>query len=81
VYFWANENNEPIHVHVSKGDPSPNATKIWLTMAGKCVVATNGSRIPDKELNKICELVEAQFFYICRKWKEFYIVDSIKFYC
>ncbi|WP_345788314.1 DUF4160 domain-containing protein [Desulfosporosinus orientis] len=22
VYFWSNENNEPIHVHVGKGKPS-----------------------------------------------------------
>ncbi len=29
VYFWANENDplEPIHVHVSQGAPSSNATK------------------------------------------------------
>ena len=25
VYFWSNENNEPIHVHVAKGKPTPNA--------------------------------------------------------
>ena len=34
VYFWSNENNEPIHVHVAKGKPTPNATKIWLTKSG-----------------------------------------------
>ena len=34
VYFWSNENNEPIHVHISKGSPSPNAAKIWLTSKG-----------------------------------------------
>ena len=34
VYFWSNENGEPIHVHVSKGKPTPNATKIWLTKSG-----------------------------------------------
>lgn len=22
IYFWSNENNEPIHVHVSKGRPN-----------------------------------------------------------
>ncbi len=31
VYFWSNENDEPIHVHISKGIPSKNAAKIWLT--------------------------------------------------
>ena len=34
VYFWSNEEGEPIHVHVSKGRPTPNATKIWLTRTG-----------------------------------------------
>ena len=52
VYFWSNEKGEPIHVHVSKGKPSPNATKIWLTKKGGCIVATNGSKIPSKDLNE-----------------------------
>lgn len=25
-YFWANEGLEPIHIHVSKGTQTPNAT-------------------------------------------------------
>lgn len=24
VYFWSNENEEPIHFPIAKGDPSPN---------------------------------------------------------
>lgn len=31
IFFWSNENYEPIHVHVCKGNPSANATKIWIT--------------------------------------------------
>ncbi len=38
VFFWSNEVNEPIHVHVSKGQPTPNATKIWLTRSGGCIM-------------------------------------------
>ena len=36
IYFWLNEYYplEPIHVHVSEGVPSENATKIWLTLSG-----------------------------------------------
>ena len=51
VYFWANENNEPIHVHVSKGKPVASSTKIWLTKDGGCILASNGSKIPSKDLN------------------------------
>lgn len=38
VFFWANESDplEPIHVHVCEGVPNANATKIWITKAGKC---------------------------------------------
>ena len=52
VFFWSNEQGEPIHVHVSKGRPAPNATKIWLTRTGGCIVANNGSKIPEKELSQ-----------------------------
>ena len=33
IFIWYAESNplEPIHVHVSEGVPSENATKIWLT--------------------------------------------------
>ena len=30
VYFWTNENDEPIHFHIAEGKPSENATKIWV---------------------------------------------------
>lgn len=81
VYFWSNENNEPIHVHVGKGKPSANATKIWLTVSGGCIVANNGSRISQNELNKLLEIIAAQYFMICAEWKNHFKVDEIKFYC
>ena len=81
VYFWSNEEGEPIHVHISKGKPSPNATKIWLTKTGGCIVANNGSKIPNRELNVLMEFISAQFFLICAKWKQFFVVDTISFYC
>ena len=48
IYFWTNENKpvEPIHVHIAKGKPSENATKVWITSAGKCLLCNNNSRIP-----------------------------------
>lgn len=81
IYFWSNEDGEPIHVHISKGKPSPNSTKIWLTKRGGCILANNGSQIPDKELNKLMVFISAQFFLICAEWKKFFVVNEIKFYC
>ena len=48
VYFWANEGDplEPVHVHISEGIPSANATKVWITRAGKCYLCNNNSISP-----------------------------------
>ena len=81
VFFWSNENGEPIHVHIAKGKPSPGATKIWLTRSGGCVVANNAGRIPQSDLNELMEIISAQFFLICRKWKEHFCVEEIQFFC
>ncbi|MBR3198873.1 MAG: DUF4160 domain-containing protein [Bacilli bacterium] len=81
MYFWSNENNEPIHVHISKGKPTSNSTKVWLTKAGGCILANNSSRIPQKELNSLLEIVGLYYFKIVSKWKETYGEDQVRFYC
>lgn len=81
VYFWANENHEPIHVHISKGKPTKNSTKIWLTKTGGCVVANNKSRIPEKDLNILIEAISLYYFQIIAKWKTVYNTNEVKFYC
>ena len=32
IYFWSNENKplEPVHVHIAKGQPVENATKVGI---------------------------------------------------
>jgi len=81
IFFWSNEANEPIHVHISKGKPNAFATKVWLTKAGGCIVANNGSNILEKELSELTDFISAQFFLICREWKRFFVTDEIRFYC
>lgn len=56
-FFWSNENNEPIHVHVAKGKQSANATKIWLPTESNPVVAHNKSRIPKKDLTRLLKAI------------------------
>lgn len=81
VYFWSNENNEPIHVHVAKGKPSQNATKVWLTKSGGCIVAGNSGKIPVQDLNEILDVISAQYFWIYAAWKEHFCMDDVSFYC
>ena len=81
VFFWSNENGEPIHVHIVRGTPSPHTTKVWLTRSGKCIVANNASKIPQSDLTELLDIISAQFFLICQKWKEHFCVEEIRSYC
>ncbi len=81
IYFWSNENNEPIHVHISKGKPTPNSTKIWLTKSGGCIPANNNSKIPNNDLSILLDAITSNYFFIVSYWKKFYEIDEIKFYC
>ena len=81
VFFWANEGKplEPIHVHVAKGVPSQNATKIWITKAGKCLLCNNSSKIPMKTLRNIMSIIEARNKDIINKW--YGLFGKVDYYC
>ena len=81
VFFWSDENGEAIHVHICIGSAMPNATKIWLTANGDCIVAHNRSKIPRSDLNEIIESIRTNHLLICSEWKKHFNVDIIKFYC
>ena len=70
VYFWSNENDplEPVHVHISEGRASANATKIWITSTGKALVCNNNSKIPQKKLRRMIRIIEANSDLILDKW-------------
>ena len=73
VFFWSNENDplEPIHVHVCQGAPNGNATKIWITRAGKCYLCNNNSRIPERILRNVMKVIE--------KWLSYF--GTISYFC
>ena len=59
VYFWTNENDEPIHFHIAEGKPSENATKIW-------VLSNNSFRL---ENNNILAVMQASI----EEYKELWV--------
>lgn len=81
VYFWVNENDplEPVHVHVAEGVPTANATKIWITQTGKCLLCHNRSGIPGRQLRIIMAVIEARSDFVCQKW--FDTFGKITYYC
>ena len=74
IYFWTNENKplEPVHVHVSEGKPVPDATKVWITSAGKTLLANNNSKIADKTLRNIMRILESRSGEIIQKWTDYF---------
>lgn len=68
VYFWSNENDELIHVHVCKGSPQKDATKVWITEDGP-VLEHNKSKIPKKDLKRILAWIAMNDELIIKKWQ------------
>ena len=66
IFFWSQEDGEPIHVHVCEGVPHADATKIW--MDGMVRIAHNKSNIPLKDLNSIMRWLVANRELIESKW-------------
>ncbi len=81
VYFWTNENEplEPIHVHVSEGRPTSNATKIWITKNGRCLLCNNNSKIPDNTLRNIMRIIESQGHEVIKMWIDYF--GEISYFC
>jgi hypothetical protein len=81
LYFWSNENLplEPIHVHITEGTASANATKIWITSSGKALICNNNSRIPERILNRLLRVIEANSAEFMQIWKDHF--GEISYYC
>ena len=80
-YFWSNESDplEPVHVHIAQVRPVPDATKVWITRSGKCLMQNNNSRIPERELRLLIKIIEVRSVSIIEKWIETF--HSISFFC
>ena len=81
IYFWSNENKplEPVHVHIAEGRAIGNATKVWITSAGKTLLSNNNSLIPPNILKKLMRSIEANAYDIVDKWMEHF--GDIRYFC
>lgn len=81
VYFWSNESDplEPIHVHIAEGAPTANATKVWITRAGKCYLCNNSSKIPERVLRNMMKIIEARSGEVVEKWLAYF--GEITYFC
>lgn len=81
VYFWSNESDplEPVHVHIAEGAPTANATKVWITRAGKCYLCNNSSKIPERVLRNMMKIIEARSGEVVEKWLAYF--GSVSYFC
>lgn len=68
IFFWSRETGEPVHVHVCKGKPSKDATKIWIEDEPR--LEHNKSKIPQKDLNRIMQWLTVNKNFVIDKWNE-----------
>ncbi len=81
VFIWVNEGKplEPVHVHIAEKNPTKNATKVWITSSGKCLLANIISNIPEIALRNIVRIIETRSADIIAKWQELF--GQVTFYC
>lgn len=81
LYFWPNEMEplEPVHVHIAEGKATSNATKIWITSAGKALLCNNNSLIPERVLMRLMRVVEANSAEFVKAWREHF--GEVSYYC
>jgi hypothetical protein len=64
-FFFSNERNEPIHIHVEKTD---SYAKFWLKPIGVAVDYGFNS----KQLREISEIIDENYDIIIIKWNEYF---------
>lgn len=65
-FFYSNENNEPAHVHVIKGNADG---KIWLEPFLNMAYM---HRFTNAEQNNILEIVNSNYELLKKKWHEYF---------
>lgn len=65
-YFYSNENDEPMHIHVEKAGSNG---KIWLEPSVNIAYMHGFSA---KEINQIVQIVEKEIVTLRTKWNEYF---------
>ncbi|MDD5773280.1 MAG: DUF4160 domain-containing protein [bacterium] len=68
LFFYANEGNEPIHVHCQKGEKE---CKYWILTSEFDLEEVFAYNMNVKDKREIKKIIFEHFEYIELKWKEF----------
>lgn len=65
-YFYSQENDEPIHVHITKGDANG---KVWLDPE---ISIAYMHEFKAKEIKQIIEIITKELVTLKKKWHEYF---------
>jgi hypothetical protein len=68
LYFYANESNEPIHVHCRKGDAE---AKYWLDVDMFEAIEAHVYNMSPADKRTVRRIIFEHFDYIVSQWNEF----------
>jgi len=68
LFFYANEGNEPIHVHCRKEDME---CKYWLDPESFNIEEAFAHRLSPADRRQIRKIIYEHFDYILEQWEEF----------
>ncbi len=67
-FFYANERNEPIHVHCRKGDAE---AKYWLDIQGFETIEAHAYNMSHADKRTVRRIIFEHFDYIVTEWNKF----------
>lgn len=68
LFFYANERNEPIHIHCRKGDKE---CKYWLNTEAFDLEEAYSYNMTPRDEREIKKIIFEHFEYIEQQWEEF----------
>jgi hypothetical protein len=68
LFFYANEGNEPIHVHARKAETE---CRYWIDTDNYDIMEAYAFNLGPKERRQIRQIVFDHFDYIVEQWAEF----------
>ena len=64
-FFYSNENSEPIHIHIEKGDAT---AKIWL----EPIEIENNYGFNSKEIKQILQIIQDNQLKFIQSWYDYF---------
>jgi len=68
LFFYANERNEPIHVHCRKG---AGEAKYWLDVDGFEAIEAHAYNMRPADKRTVRRIIFEHFDYIVSEWRKF----------